>query len=372
MTPPDLRTDALDYELPERLIATEPAHPRDSARLLVMRKSEPQIEHRRVCDLPEYLQQDDVLVLNNTSVIPARLMGRRQDSGGKVEGLFLNDEEAGRWRVMLKSNGKLRPGMRIELELPEGGEESGGGVRCLVLEEKDGAEWIVRLEPEGQTREVLEEVGKTPLPPYILRARGENQGDDLIDRKWYQTTYADRENMHSVAAPTAGLHFTPQLLAKLQAQGVCRAEVTLHVGAGTFKPITAETLSGHEMHWERYEVPPRTIEMIGQLAEAREMKNPRRCIAVGTTSVRTLESLPEPLPTGLGESIIGRTDLLITPGYSFRHVDGLLTNFHLPRSTLLALVGAMVGLDRLLEVYQEAIAREYRFYSYGDAMLILP
>ncbi|MCH7573482.1 MAG: S-adenosylmethionine:tRNA ribosyltransferase-isomerase, partial [Planctomycetes bacterium] len=220
---------------------------------------------------------------------------------------------------------------------------------------------------------VLEVVGLTPLPPYILRARGvrgDRSVDDAQDRSWYQTVYADPDQGRSVAAPTAGLHFTPELLQTLLGKGVERLEISLNIGPGTFKPITTPTLETHDMYWECYEVPSETLESLNAIQDRKKAGESGRLFAVGTTSVRTLESLPDPLP--VHESLTGTTDLFIAPPYDFRFVDGLLTNFHLPRSTLLALVAALVGLERLLAVYEQAIREGYRFYSYGDAMLILP
>ncbi|MCZ6837044.1 MAG: tRNA preQ1(34) S-adenosylmethionine ribosyltransferase-isomerase QueA [Planctomycetota bacterium] len=365
MTSVTLRTEDLDYDLPEGLIATSPEQPRDQARMMVLRREADTIEHRRVCDLPEYLSRDDLLVMNDTSVVPARVLGTRLESGGRIEGLFLDELEQGRWRMMLKSNGKLREGIKIAL-----GDESSTQT-VIELIEREGAQWIVKLHEDASALDVLERIGRTPLPPYIIRARGEQKGDDALDRSWYQTVYADFSRRHSVAAPTAGLHFTPELLAKLDAKGIARTSVTLHVGPGTFKPVTAPTLEEHEMHWERYEVGVSTLQRLTAFAERREQRESTGAlIAIGTTSVRTLESLPESFDPV--SAIQGETDLLIMPPYDFRFVDGLLTNFHLPRSTLLALVGALVGLNRLKELYHEAIQQGYRFYSYGDAMLILP
>jgi len=378
MTPPALRTEDLAYDLPEDRIATRPAEPRDSARMLVMSRSSDVLEHRKVSDLPDYLVSGDALVMNKTAVIPARFLGKRTDSGGKVEGLFLDEPEAGTWRVMLKSNGRLRPDLVIELT--DGQDRPSGQV--IRLGEQDGDEWIVHPESSRSAREILGVVGRTPLPPYILRSRGirgirgirgvrgDRSVDDAQDRSWYQTVYADPDQGRSVAAPTAGLHFTPELLQALIGKGVERLEISLDVGPGTFKPITTPTLEMHDMHRERYEVPSETLESLNAILARKKAGESGRIFAVGTTSVRTLESLPDPLP--VHESLSGTTDLLIAPPYDFRFVDGLLTNFHLPRSTLLALVAALVGLDRLLAVYEQAIREGYRFYSYGDAMLILP
>jgi S-adenosylmethionine:tRNA ribosyltransferase-isomerase len=367
-----LRTDELDYELPAELIATRPAEPRDSARLLVMHRGNDSIEHHHVRDLPRLLSGGDVLVFNTTAVAPARLIGRRQPSGGKVEGLFVSaiasSPNAIRWLVMLKAGGRIRKGDQIELL------DSSGEARCLItLVESRNREWEVELSGANSTAIALDWVGRTPLPPYILKARGDRVIDDELDRRWYQTVYASAQQRESIAAPTAGLHFTSQLLEQLSAGGVRRVDVTLHVGPGTFKPVTAHTLDQHIMHAESFFVSDQAIAALRETRQKRSQSG-GRVLAVGTTSVRTLESLPA-LDASGGDfcgPISGMTDLLIAPPYEFKNVDGMLTNFHLPRSTLMALVAAMVGLDRLKAVYREAIGMKYRFYSYGDAMLILP
>jgi S-adenosylmethionine:tRNA ribosyltransferase-isomerase len=372
-----LATAELEYELPERLIATRPVEPRDSARMLVMSRSSDAIEHAHVRDLPGFLQAGDALVFNTTAVAPARLIGMRLATGGKVEGLFLHDVPAmnghARWQVLLHAGGRLKSGDRIALN-----SRSSGAEPCVIeLVDREQDQWIVQVQGAQSTAEVLEAVGLTPLPPYILKARGACALADEFDRRWYQTMYADPRKRKSVAAPTAGLHFTPELLDQLFAKGIERVDVTLHVGAGTFKPITAATLAGHRLHSEQFEV---SAAAIGAINRARlrsggsEASRGGRIIAVGTTSVRTLESLAwnDLDPSNSGNGVHGSTDLLIAPPYEFRCVNGLLTNFHLPRSTLLALVAAMVGLDRLKAVYRVAIDKGYRFYSYGDAMLIVP
>jgi S-adenosylmethionine:tRNA ribosyltransferase-isomerase len=371
-----VETRRLEYDLPQSLIATRPAEPRDSARLLVAsRRTGEVLEHAHVRDLPRFLKADDALGVNVSRVAPARFQGVRADSGGRVEGLFL-DADASIWRVMLRSNGRLRPGALIDL-LEASGEKT-SDVSLRLLEQSDGV-WSAeaRSAGAGTALSVLERLGAPPLPPYILRARREAgfESADDADRLWYQTVYADPEHVGSVAAPTAGLHFTPELLERLRAQGVNRAEVVLHVGAGTFKPVEDERLEQHPMHEERYVVPRSTAE---RLAAARAAGG--RIVCVGTTTVRALESLPDDALTSPGScdalNVERSTDLLIAPGHRWRHTDALMTNFHLPRSTLLALVAALIDADdcveRLLAIYREAIAREYRFYSYGDAMLLLP
>ncbi|MFI4855616.1 MAG: tRNA preQ1(34) S-adenosylmethionine ribosyltransferase-isomerase QueA [Phycisphaerales bacterium JB065] len=367
-----MKTSRLDYPLPADLIATEPVSARDACRLLVCWRSQPgRVEHRRFRDLPEYLKGGDTLVFNTTSVLRARLVGVRTDSGGKVGGLFLGEREPGVWQVMLRSNGKLRSGQRVALLDPAGVARAE-----LELLERAPEGWLVRVDGGGGPVDVLDRVGRVPLPPYIDRARVESGGgvEREEDRAWYQTVYADPEKAASVAAPTAGLHFTEELLERVSGIGVSRADLVLHVGAGTFKPIEVEDLSEHVMHEEFYEVPK------GAAAELVATKQRGgRCIMVGTTAVRSAENLTgDLLEEALERGLSGATDLFITPGYGFRWVDGLVTNFHLPRSTLLALVGSLLetgsgdGLERLLEIYREAIAERYRFFSYGDAMLILP
>ena len=359
-----LQVDDLDYELPPQLIATQPAQPRDSARLLVMYRSKDEIEHRYVRDLPAYVGKGDTMVFNRTSVLPARLVGQRADTGGRIEGLFVKSVDESTWMVMLKSNGKLRPGQIIELLDCE---RNVHGPKLELIEQKSDS-WLVHLIDSNDGSAILNDLGLTPLPPYILKARSDNnvQVLDAQDRQWYETTFADPHERRSVAAPTAGLHFTPGLLKSLDEKGVKRLDIVLDIGLGTFQPIRVQTIDQHEMHTEQFTV---SIETLKALSNA-DRQNDSRVLAVGTTVVRTLESLPKPLPTS--ESITSSTNLLITPPYEFKHIDGMLTNFHLPRSTLLALVGAMVGLDRIKAVYSEAIGRKYRFYSYGDAMLILP
>ncbi|MHC4219207.1 MAG: tRNA preQ1(34) S-adenosylmethionine ribosyltransferase-isomerase QueA [Planctomycetota bacterium] len=357
-----LPTEALDYHLPPELIATRPADPRDSARMMVVRRGDERVDHVRVYDLPQYLEAGDAVVFNTTAVTPARLRGRRAETGGRVNCLYVEQEPPDRWLVMLQSGGRLRPGDRIELV----DEQDRPGECGLELVEPRPEGWLARLTGPLDTIGVLDRFGLTPLPPYILKSRGETVVPDEVDRAWYQTIYADPEQRRSVAAPTAGLHFTPDLLQRLQDADVGRIDVTLHVGPGTFRPITAPSVEEHVMHAEHYTVTPEA------LAALRGVRG--RIIAVGSTAVRTLESLPERLPDPgtLEGPIRAGTELIIAPPYEPALINGMLTNFHLPRTTLLALVAALVGLNRLHGLYAEAIRRQYRFYSYGDAMLILP
>ncbi len=366
-----LPTDALDYDLPPELVATHPATPRDASRLMVLRRSEPErIEHCRFEDLDRFVTGPDVLVRNVTRVLPARFEGRRASTGGRLGGLFLEERRPGQWQVMLRSNGKLREGDVGII----GGDE---GLHLRLIERLDEG-WLVDVQdPEGRSltrpvSELLEGRGRPPLPPYILAARRarDDASDDPTDPDRYQTVYAEPERTGSVAAPTAGLHFTPALIDRLTSRGIRWADVSLDVGAGTFKPIEASSVEEHDIHAERIEVPGSAIAAV---ESARGSGG--RSIVVGTTSVRALESLPEPVTDEVRQAgLTMRTKLLITPGFDFRFTDALITNFHLPRSSLLALVAAFLpgGVERLLHCYGEAIRQKYRFYSYGDAMLILP
>ncbi len=371
-----LRTADLDYDLPEDLIATVPSAHREEARLLVTgRGADASVTHARVKDLAEFLRPGDVLVFNTTRVIPARLVGVRRDTGGAVEGLFLGESEGGGrsgcavWRVLLRAK-RLRPGCVVDLRPVREG--AAGASLVIESEGADGpGSWIARaLDSEpGSTLGILERVGRTPLPPYILGARkrgGAGLAEDE-DRERYQTVYARTDQGASVAAPTAGLHFTEALLAQLASRGVRRVAVTLHVGPGTFKPVETESVEAHPMHAEWCRADPAELTAI---RDARAAGG--RVFAVGTTAARAIESLAE---VAASESSAGVwTRLLITPGYRWRLVEGLLTNFHLPRSTLMALVAALLdgGAERLRAIYAEAVGRRYRFYSYGDAMLVLP
>lgn len=384
-----LRTTDLEYELTEDRIATHPVEPRDAAKMLVVgRSARGAAEHAHVRDLPRYLRAGDLLVRNTTAVLPARFLGWNEGTGAKTQGLYLSPgpsgEDGRRWQVLLKMR-RHREGVRVRL-LDRHGQPSDV---VLILEglakekagsgtEEDAAGWIVRVEsPDGPTehdRAILERVGLAPLPPYILASRKREEeasapGEIEHDLETYQTVYADPARSGSVAAPTAGLHFTSGLLAELSDMGVRTADVVLHVGMGTFKPIDTEYVEQHPMHAEWCTFPAATARAIVETRRAG-----RRVFAVGTTSARTLESFDD--ADRITRDKTTATRLLITPGYRFRNLDGLMTNFHLPRSTLLAMVGALLGPDdgiaRLLEYYREAMERSYRFYSFGDAMLITP
>ncbi len=378
-----MRTSDFDYHLPPELIAQTPLEPRDSSRLLLLDRTTGRTEHRRFRDLPEYVRPGDVMVFNQSRVIPARLHGHRKDTGGKVELLLLRRESPGVWQALAQPGRRLRPGVRIVLDQPrqaaaslgprgdsfvlspsdggksppapllERGEKGGFDVEVLASH-ADGIK-TVRLESE----ENIGRLGEMPLPPYIHRR--------LDDPERYQTVYARHPG--SAAAPTAGLHFTGPLLERLKDAGVEPAFVTLHVGLDTFRPVQSEDPAEHTIHTEYYELGQEAAGILnGALAEG------RRIIAVGTTSVRVLEQVAQRMAEGDRKRVVpcsGQAGLFILPGHEFRLVDALITNFHLPRSTLLMLVSAFAGRERVLRAYREAISQGYRFYSFGDAMLLV-
>jgi S-adenosylmethionine:tRNA ribosyltransferase-isomerase len=355
-----VRVSDFDFELPAELIAQHPTPERDASRLMVLDRRSGGREHRRFTDLIDHLHSGDVLVMNDSRVIPARLLGHKVDSPGRVELLLLEESEPGCWWAMVRPGKRVRPGMFLRF----GGEGSEGMV-CEVLEKNPEGHVRVRWEQPGSFWESLLRIGRMPLPPYI--ERGET-GATRQDDSRYQTVYA--RNAGSVAAPTAGLHFTERVLEALRAKGVLLRQVTLHVGAGTFLPVKADRVDEHVMHEERYEVGADTA------AALREAKaTGRRVVAVGTTSLRVLETVALQ-SDGPIRPCSGRTRIFVHPPYRFRMVDALLTNFHLPRSTLLMLVSAFAdpggtgGRDRVLAAYAEAIRERYRFFSYGDAMFI--
>jgi S-adenosylmethionine:tRNA ribosyltransferase-isomerase len=348
-----MKTQLLDYDLPEELIAQKPMVRRSGSRLLVLERQSCCIIDSRFAKIGDFLREGDCLVLNDTKVLPARFFARRT-TGGKLEGLFLREEKNG-WEVMLKGLGKVRVGERIYLR-----DIRGKDFCCVeVAEKKDGGKCLLRFEAEGPVEEVLEKIGFAPLPPYIKRGKDLSQG--AKDRQRYQTVYARYPG--AVAAPTAGLHFTKKLLSQLEDRGIRLAYITLDVGEGTFKPVTVETLEEHRIHEERFSIDEKNADVINETRRERG-----RIIAVGTTSVRVLETAAE--DSGVS-AMSGQTRLFIKPGYKFKMVDAMVTNFHLPRSTLLALVAAFAGLDTILAAYRYAIEKRYRFYSYGDAMLII-
>ena len=355
------------YELPPELIAQTPAPRREGSRLLVLHRADGRIEHRRFLDFPTYLRRGDLLVLNDSRVIPARLRGFKPHSGGEIEVLLVEENAANDWWAMLRPGKRVRAGAKIEFV--RAAEGVGGGanseLRAAVLTKNAEGHCRLQFDGPGDVREALDRFGEVPLPPYIERV-GPPSAED---RERYQTVFAGPPG--SVAAPTAGLHFTPELLAQVAAMGVEVRFVTLHVGLGTFAPVKADRLEDHVMHEEVFELPAATAADVN--AAKREG---RRVIAVGTTSVRVLESAAAQSPGNL-HAVRGRTRLFLRPPQTFRVVDALLTNFHLPESTLLMLVSAFAapgetrGRDLVLAAYAEAVRERYRFFSYGDAMLLL-
>jgi S-adenosylmethionine:tRNA ribosyltransferase-isomerase len=344
-----------DYDLPEDLIAKEPLAERDASRLLVVDRAMQTLSHRMIRDLPSILRSGDCLVLNDTKVVPARLLGIRTETGGRWEGLYLGSAAGNRWRLIGQTRGKLQAGESLTLQRahdPESEEQ----LHLTLVERDDDGIWLAEPDSQDNTLDVLNRFGTVPLPPYIQR-------DLATSSDWarYQTTYADRPG--SVAAPTAGLHFTNELLDDCCGRAIERAEVTLHVGIGTFRPITTLNLDDHQMHSEWCELSDAAAQRLNQVRTAGG-----RIVAVGTTSVRTLESA---CVSGRLDSHLGETNLFIRPGYTFGAVDCLLTNFHLPKSTLFVLVCAFAGSDLAKQAYAAAIEQKYRFFSYGDAMLIL-
>ncbi len=342
-----MRIEDLEFELPSELIAQFPTERREQARLMVVDRTAQRIAHHHVWDLPSLLRPGDLLVRNNTRVIPARLLGHREATRGKWEGLFLRSRPEGRWEILATTRGHPQPGERITI---------GEGLHLTLEGRGEGGSWLVRPSEPGDAYELLEQHGQIPLPPYIRKGR-EGPGD----RQRYQTTYAREAG--SVAAPTAGLHLSAALFEALRDRGIEWTDVTLHVGIGTFRPIQADRLEDHVLHaeWARLTEP-----VANQIQATRQRGG--RIVAVGTTTARTLETAAR---NGTMEPFHGETDLFIRPGHTFHGLDALMTNFHLPRSSLLALVAALAGLDLIRAAYREAIDQRYRFYSYGDAMLIL-
>ena len=351
-----LRTSDFDYRLPPELIAQRPAEPRDTSRLLVLdrRRGAGGLEHRRFRDLLSYLRPGDLMVFNRSRVIPARLHGRESRSGAGVEILLVRRLEPGLWQALGRPGRRLRAGARVDVgptPAPDASAITTGSVTIDIVAAHENGLRTVRLSDES----ALDNLGELPLPPYIK--------ETPQDPERYQTVYADAPG--SVAAPTAGLHFTDATLAGLRARGVTTAWVTLHVGLDTFRPVPGEDIGEHKIHTEWFDLPPATADAIN-----RARREGNRIIAVGTTSVRTLEHVARAGGDEI-EAATGDADLFIVPGHQFRLVDAMLTNFHLPRSTLLMLVSAFAGREPVLAAYEEAIRRGYRFYSFGDAMLIV-
>ena len=339
-----MKNSDFDFYLPEELIAQTPLEKRDGSRLLVLDKESGAMEHRHFYDLPEYLRAGDCLVLNNSRVLPARLIGTRP-GGGAVELVLLRDLGEGRWECLSRPGRKTKPGTELYF--------GGGELKATVEAVAEGGNRIVKFDYQGIFLEVLERLGKMPLPPYIK--------EELQDPERYQTVYS--RELGSAAAPTAGLHFTNELLEKIQAMGVKVCYVTLHVGLGTFRPVKEDEIENHEMHSEFCIIPEDTARTVTETKQ-----KGGRIVAVGTTSCRTLESFAK--DDGTLEACSGWTDIFIYPGYSFKCIDALVTNFHLPESTLIMLVSALAGREHILNAYRTAVEEKYRFFSFGDAMFI--
>lgn len=340
-----LSTTDFYYDLPESSIAQTPLDQRDTSKLLAINRATGEMADRHFHDILEYLKPGDLLVMNDTKVLPARIYGKRKETGGKVELLLLKRLDDHRWETMVKPGKKAKPGTELVF---------GMGLTGTIEETIPGGLRIIRFEYQGVFEEILSEIGTMPLPPYIH--------ETLKDQSRYQTVYAEHDG--SAAAPTAGLHFTPELLKEIADRGVGIARVTLHVGIGTFRPVKVENLLEHQMHSERYVLPEETARAI-----AETKKQGGRIIAVGTTSVRTLESVAS-RHDGQVVSEAGTTDIFIYPGYHWQVVDALITNFHLPESTLLMLVSSFYNREKILEAYRHAVAADYRFFSFGDAMFL--
>jgi S-adenosylmethionine:tRNA ribosyltransferase-isomerase len=344
-----MRTDELDFDLPPELIAQTPTADRAASRLMHYRAADRSIAHRQFSDLPSLLRAGDLLVFNDARVIPARFT-LRKDTGGRVEGLFLSEVRPGRWHVLLRNLGTHGGSLHFA-SAPE--------ILATPIHFGEGGEYEIDVHADEPAFVLLARIGRMPLPPYIKRDKDADPRDEF-DRERYQTVFARAPG--SVAAPTAGLHFTESILAELASRGVERRFVTLHVGLGTFKPVTADTLEGHAMHSEAYSISTDAADALNHAKRER-----RRIIAVGTTATRVLESQPAESPF---IEKTAETNIFIHPPYRWRHIDALITNFHLPRSTLIALVAARVGLDEQRRLYRVAIEERYRFFSYGDAILV--
>ena len=338
--------EAFDYHLPESLIAQTPLKNRDESRLLILGRQSGNIEHQHFKDVIDYLESGDTLVLNDTRVMPARLFGLKEETGAKVEMLMLTQIEGNDWEVLLKPAKRIKVGNRLTF-----GE---GKIVAECIKELDQGGRIMRLHYDGILQERLDELGEMPLPPYIK--------ERLDDQDRYQTVYAKASG--SAAAPTAGLHFTDELLANIREKGINIAFITLHVGLGTFRPVSVDNIDDHEMHSEYYQMDSETAELLNKTKESGH-----RIISVGTTSTRTLETIMQSNDKFVAQS--GWTDIFIFPGFTFKAIDGLITNFHLPKSTLVMLVSAFSSRDKILNAYNQAVSSEYRFFSFGDAMLII-
>ena len=339
-----MKVSEFNYELPEELIAQTPLEKRDESRLMILNAKKQTIEHKIFKDIIKYLEPGDCLVRNNTKVIPARIYGKKE-TGAHVEFLLLNNIEGDIWETIVRPGNKLHIGTKVIF--------GDGILKAEILDVMPGGTRKVKFIYEGIFNEILDKIGLMPLPPYIH--------EELKDNERYQTVYAKYEG--SAAAPTAGLHFTPELLEEIEKKGVKIANVTLHVGIGTFRPVKEETVEAHEMHTEHYYIKKEDADKINETK-----KNGKRVIAVGTTSCRVLETIAN--EDGLVKETEGDTSIFIYPGYNFKCIDGLITNFHLPQSTLLMLVSAFAGKDYIMRAYNEAVKQKYRFFSFGDAMFL--
>ena len=341
-----MKTSDFYYDLPEELIAQDPLEDRTASRLLVLDRKTGAVKHKIFSDVIDYLNKGDCLVINNTRVIPARLIGEKEGTGGKVEVLLLKRRANDVWETLVKPGKKLKPGAKITF--------GDGRLRAEVLEVVEEGNRLVIFHYEGIFEEILDSLGEMPLPPYITHK--------LEDKEMYQTVYAKFDG--SAAAPTAGLHFTKELLNKIEEKGIKIASITLHVGLGTFRPVKVDDVNNHHMHTEWYEVNAEAAEIINETK-----RNGGRVICVGTTSCRTIESVAD--DNGYMKAKTGETDIFIYPGYKFKVMDGLITNFHLPESTLVMLVSAFAGKENVLAAYETAVKERYRFFSFGDAMILI-
>ena len=340
-----MKTEDFDYELPEHLIAQTPIQKRDTSRMMVLDKKTGEIEHRHFHDIVDYLGENDVLVLNDTKVMPARIYGVKEETNAAIELLLLKEMENDTWECLTKPAKRVKVGSVISF--------GDGRLKALCIEEKEEGIRVFKLDYEGILYEILDSLGEMPLPPYIH--------EKLQDKDRYQTVYA--KNVGSAAAPTAGLHFTKELLEELKKKGVTILYITLHVGLGTFRPVNVEDVTKHKMHSEFYAMSKEVADTLNQAK-----KDGKRVISVGTTSTRTLETIVNKY--GKFEECSGWTDIFIYPGYTFKAIDSLITNFHLPKSTLIMLVSALAGKEHILNAYHEAVKEEYRFFSFGDSMFI--
>ena len=341
-----MKTSDFYYDLPEELIAQDPLEDRTASKLLVLDRKTGAVKHKIFSDVIDYLNEGDCLVINNTRVIPARLIGEKEGTGGKVEVLLLKRRANDVWETLVKPGKKLKPGAKITF--------GDGRLRAEVLEVVEEGNRLVIFHYEGIFEEILDSLGEMPLPPYITHK--------LEDKEMYQTVYAKFDG--SAAAPTAGLHFTKELLNKIEEKGIKIASITLHVGLGTFRPVKVDDVNNHHMHTEWYEVNAEAADIINETK-----RNGGRVICVGTTSCRTIESVAD--EKGYMKAKTGETDIFIYPGYKFKVMDGLITNFHLPESTLVMLVSAFAGKENVLAAYETAVKERYRFFSFGDAMILI-